>query len=110
MVTRDHAEPPPLGLVELKRLPAESPATQSAVLGHDTVSIWLKSSTAALDHAASPPAGAVDVKMSPASSTMAQRPLAVQETPPVQLLPPVASTGAATQADAPPVGLDDATS
>ena len=48
--------------------------------------------------------------MSPASSTMAQRPLAVHETPPVQLLAPVASTGAPTQADAPPVGSVDATS
>ena len=50
--------------------------------------------------------------MSPASSTMAQSPLAVQEIPPVQLFmsAPRKSTGAATQADVPPVGSVDDTS
>lgn len=38
-VDRDHAEGPPVGLVELNRLPAESPAKQSVALGQETVSI-----------------------------------------------------------------------
>src|SRR6266508_5233714 len=97
---------PPDGLVETTTSPSASTATQSSVVGHETASSSLSTSTLVTDQRAVSLVALADISTLPAVSTATHHCSSGQETP-VSALEP--STFVIRQAAEPPVGLVEVT-
>jgi hypothetical protein len=65
MLVTFHVDAPPEGRVDVRMLPAASPATHSRTDGHETVVMAFCRSTSVTFHAAVPAVGSVEVKTFP---------------------------------------------